>query len=60
MGSPVSPAVANLYMEYFEDLALSQVPADCVPRIWKRYIDNAFRILKKGAVEELLSHLTSL
>ena len=31
MGSSVS--AANLYMEYFKDLALSQTPADCVPRI---------------------------
>ena len=60
MGPPVSAAVANLYMEYFEDLALSQAPADCVPCIWKRYVDNTFCILKKGAVEELLSHLNSL
>ena len=60
MGSPVSAAVANLYMEYFEDLPLSQPPADCVPRIWKRYVDDTFCILKKGAIEELLSHFTSL
>ena len=60
MGSPVSAAVANLYMEYFEDLALTQVPDDCVPRIWKRYVDDTFCILKKGAVQEHLSHLNSL
>ena len=47
MVSPVS--AANLYMEYFEDLALSQTPADCVPHIWKRYVDDIFCILKKGA-----------
>ena len=60
MGSPVSAAVANLYMEYFEDLALSQAPDDCVPCIWQRYVDDTFCILKKGAVEELMSHLNSL
>ena len=26
MGSPVSPIVANLYMEYFEQKALSTTP----------------------------------
>ena len=31
-----------------------------VHRIWKRYIDDTFCILKKGAVEELLSHFNSL
>ena len=60
MGSPVSAVVANLYMEYFEDLALSQAPDDCVPRIWKRYVDDTFCILKKDAVQEHLSHLNSL
>ena len=60
MSSPVFAAVPNLYMEYFEDLALSQAPDDCVPRIWKRYVDYTFCILKKGAVQEHLSHLNSL
>ena len=60
MGSPVSAAVANLYMEFFEDLALSQAPTDCTPRMWKRYVDDTFCTLKKGTVEELLSHLNSL
>ena len=32
MGSPVSPVVANVYMEMFEDLALK---TEEVPRIWK-------------------------
>ena len=58
MGSPVSAAVANLYMEYFEDLALSQAPDACVPCIWKRYVEDTFCILKKGAVEELTIQFT--
>ena len=62
MGSPVSAAaVANLYMEYFEGCTLSQARLTVhVPHIWKRYVDNTFCILKKGAVEELLGHLNSL
>ena len=52
MGSPVSADVDNLYMEYFEDLALGQALADCVLYIWKRYVDDTFCILKKGAVED--------
>ena len=60
MGSPVSAAVANLYMEFFEDLTLSQAPAHCRPHIWKRYVNETFCILKKGTVEGLLSHLNSL
>ena len=60
MGSPVSVTVANLYMEFFEDLTLSQAPAHCRPCIWKRFVDDTFCILKKGTVEGLLSHLNSL
>ena len=38
MGSPVSAVVANLYMEFFEGLALNAALAR--PRIWKRYVDD--------------------
>ena len=34
MGSPVSAVVANLYMEFFEELALKISPVK--PRVWKR------------------------
>ena len=40
MGSPISPIVANLYMEDFEIKAISS--AEYPPRIWKRYVDVHF------------------
>ena len=47
MGSPCSPVVANIYMEYFEDLALG--PELPIPiKEWKRYVDNIFSIIPKG------------
>ena len=55
MGSPVSAVVANLYMEFFEGLALNAAPAR--PCIWKRYVDDAFSVMKKGHVDGLLNHL---
>ena len=58
MGSPVSAAVANLYMEFFEELALQSAPAR--PRLWKRYVDDTFCIVRKGTVDELLNHLNSV
>ena len=57
MGSPVSAAVANLYMEVFEDLALKSAPV--TPRLWKRYVDDTCCIVKKGTVEAPLGHLNS-
>ena len=58
MGFPVSAVVANLYMEFFEELALKAAPSK--PRLWKRYVDDTCCIVKKGTVEGLLSHLNSV
>ena len=38
MASSVSPIVANLYMEHFEEVALRK--AENLPRLWKRYVDD--------------------
>ena len=43
MGSPVSPVVANLFMEEFEHRALTS--AVNPPRLWKRFVDDPFVIL---------------
>ena len=58
MGSPVSTVVPNLYMEFFEELALETAPTR--PRLWKRYVDDTFCILRKGSTEELLHHLNGV
>ena len=44
MGSLVRPIVANLYMEYFEQKALSTAPT---PRLWHRYVDDTCVIHKE-------------
>ena len=36
MGSPVSAIVANLYMEFFEKIAIDSLPIK--PRLWLRYV----------------------
>ena len=38
MGSPVSAVIANLYMESFEEQAITTTSYK--PRIWKRYVDD--------------------
>ena len=58
MGSPVSPVLANLYMESIEDKALSS--AVIPPRWWKRFVDDTFLILRKDHKEESLHHINSV
>ena len=45
MGSPISPIVANLFMENFERKALQSSPNP--PLLWKRFVDDTFVILKR-------------
>ena len=58
MGSPVSPVLANLYMELFD----RQSPINCSepPRWWKRFVDDTFVILKQDKKEEFLQHINSV
>ena len=48
MGSPVSPIVANLCMEVIKELAIST--SSVPPKVWKRYVDDSFVIIKKDAL----------
>ena len=49
MGSPLSPIVANLYMEAFEERALKSAVQR--PRVWLRYVDDTFVIWPHGEDE---------
>ena len=57
MGSPVSPIVANLYMEYLEHKALSTAPP---PKFWCRYVHDTFVIHKEGNKQGFLQHTHSV
>ena len=57
MGSLGSPIVANLYMEYFEQKALS--PA-LHPSLWQRYVDDTFFIQKEVDKEDFLQFINSV
>ena len=57
MGSPVSPTVANLYMKYLEQKALSSAPH---PRLWQMYVDDTFVIQKEIHKQDFLQHINSV
>ena len=60
MGSPLSPIIANIYMEFFEELPLEST--DVRPSLWLRYVDDTFIIWSHGAetLPTFLQHLNSV
>ena len=58
MGSPISPIVANLYMEDLETKAIQTAPHS--PAFWKRFVDDTFVIIKSSHKQEFLDHINSI
>ena len=58
MCSPISPIVANLYMENFETRAISTSPHP--PLMWKRFVDDTCVIIKEAHKQEFLEHINSI
>ena len=60
MGSPLSPIVANIYMEFFEQKALELTYTK--PDIWLRYVDDTFILWphNRHDLDNFLNHLNSI
>ena len=60
MGSPLSPVIANFFMEKFEQQALESAPYK--PKIWFRYVDDTFVIWNHGQekLQEFLEHINGI
>ena len=60
MGSPLSPVIANIFMEDFEQTAITT--ADLSPKLWLRYVDDTFVLWQHGEehLDEFLKHLNGL
>ena len=52
MGSPISPLIANLFMEEIEVKDLSSCPYP--PSLWLRFVDDTFVISKAEHSQALL------
>ena len=55
MGLPVSPIIANLYMESFDQKALRS--ASVSPKVWYRYVDDTYVVINKEKVQEFTDHI---
>ena len=58
MGSPVSPVIANIYMEHSESLAIPSFPT--LIKWWFRYVDDVHSATRKDQVNKLQEHLNSI
>ena len=57
MGSPLSPIVANIFMEDFENKAIASFDGEI--DFWQRYVDDVISEHDEHDSERLLSHLNS-
>ena len=58
ISSPISPIVANLYMEDFQMRAINTSPQ--APLMWKRFVDDTFVIIKAAQKQSFLDHINSI
>ncbi|XP_046382357.1 uncharacterized protein LOC124153305 [Ischnura elegans] len=57
MGSPLSPVIANFFMEHLEEKALNSAPLR--PKVFFRYVDDTFLIWPHGreSLDAFLNHM---
>jgi hypothetical protein len=56
MGSPLSGLLAEVVMQHFERQAFQRHS----PKIWLRYVDDTFVVIKRSELEEFHQHINSV
>jgi hypothetical protein len=52
MGSPLSPIIANIFLNDFEKVHLQNCPIDLRPTFYRRYLDDTFILFKSNEQAE--------
>ncbi|KFD64516.1 hypothetical protein M514_12999 [Trichuris suis] len=60
MGSPLSPVLADVLMEYLEDRAFSEADHTILSHFFKRCVDDIFVIIESGQEDRFLTFLNEL
>lgn len=54
MGNPLSPLIAEIFMAHFE---ISLKKENLLPRVWLRYVDDFFAVIRKDDIQKTLDML---
>ena len=58
MGSPLGPALANVFTCHFENIWLESCPAHFKPVVYRRFVDDTFLLFRtKDHVENFKNYL---
>ncbi|KFD60645.1 hypothetical protein M514_08580 [Trichuris suis] len=60
MGSPLSPVLAEVFMEHLEERAFERTDSPVAPILFERYVEDIFAIVKKGQEDTLLEYLNTI
>ena len=58
MGGPASSTTAEIYMQAYERTAITT--ALHPPKVWERFVDDVYSILKRTHLENFFHHINSL
>ena len=58
MGGPPSSIIAEIYMHWTETTALTTTSH--LPKVWQRYVDDVFSIIRKSNLHDFFQHINSL